>query len=158
MEHRSAPLPSSGRRRFLGWLLGTSGAALLFSALYPVLRFISPPRVPEASTNQVEAGPVNDPELIQKGYKIIHFGNDPVILIRAAENQFVALSATCTHLDCIVEFQKNRERIYCNCHGGVYDLSGRNVSGPPPRPLTPYKVDVVAAQGGQPATIIVSRA
>jgi Rieske Fe-S protein len=57
-----------------------------------------------------------------------------------------------------VEFQKNRERIYCNCHGGVYDLSGRNVSGPPPRPLTPYKVDVVAAQGGQPATIIVSRA
>jgi cytochrome b6-f complex iron-sulfur subunit len=34
------------------------------------------------------------------------------------------------------------QRIWCACHNGVYDLSGKNVSGPPPRPLEAYDVHV----------------
>jgi len=147
-----------GRRRFLNWLLGTSAGTLVASVLYPVVRFVSPPDIPEATTVQVEAGPTNDPELIEKGFKIIRFGVEPVILIRMAEAGFRAFSATCTHLDCIVEYQKDQERIWCNCHNGQYDLVGRNVSGPPPRPLTPYKVDVVSNGANQPGTIVVSKA
>jgi len=30
--------------------------------------------------------------------------------------------------------------VWCACHNGVYDLEGRNVSGPPPRPLERYDV------------------
>ena len=127
------------------------------SVLYPVVRFVSPPRVPEASTNQVEAGVVNDPEFMDKGFKIVRFGSDPVIVIRAGENDFRALSATCTHLDCIVEYQKAQNRIWCNCHNGQYDLAGRNVGGPPPRPLTAFKVDLVSRGESQPSTIVVSR-
>ena len=55
------------RRGFLGWLLATSAGTLLLSVLYPVIRFISPPHIPEATTSQVEAGPTNDPELLEKG-------------------------------------------------------------------------------------------
>ena len=65
--------------------------------------------------------------------------------------------ATCTHLDCVVGYQKDRSRIWCNCHGGSYDLTGRNIGGPPPRPLTPYKVNLVAKAGGA-STIVVSKA
>jgi cytochrome b6-f complex iron-sulfur subunit len=142
----------------LNWLLGTSAGTLLASVIYPVLRYVSPPRIPEASTAQVEAGPVNDPELLANGFKIIRFGADPVILVRAGESDVRAFSATCTHLQCIVGYRKDRERIWCNCHNGQYDLNGHNVAGPPPRPLTPYKVDIVTRNPGQPATIVVSKA
>lgn len=149
--------PNPTRRGFINWFLGTTFGALLASILYPVLRFVSPPRIPEATTNQVEAGPTNDPELIDKGFKIVRFGSDPVILVRVSDTEFHALSATCTHLDCIVGFSKEKSHIWCNCHGGEYDLTGRNIGGPPPRPLTPYKVQI-AAKAGQPGTIVISKA
>jgi Rieske Fe-S protein len=82
---------------------------------------------------------------------------EPVILIRVNETEFRALSATCTHLDCIVGYRKDLSRIWCNCHNGQYDLNGRNVAGPPPRPLTPFKVNVTAGKAGQPGTIVVSK-
>jgi len=145
------------RRRFINWFLGTSLGALGASVLYPLVRYISPPRIPEPSTAQVEAGPADDPAFREKGFKIVRFGADPVIVVRAAESDFRAFSATCTHLDCIVGFQKERNRIWCNCHGGTYDLTGRNVAGPPPRPLTAFKVNLVAKSGGAP-TIVVSKA
>jgi cytochrome b6-f complex iron-sulfur subunit len=147
----------SPRRRFLNWFLGTSFGALVVAVIYPVSRYVSPPRIPEPSTAQIEAGDTSDPAFLDKGFKIVRFGSDAVIVVRAGDNDFRALSATCTHLDCIVGYQKDRTRIFCNCHGGAYDLAGRNVSGPPPRPLTPYKVNLVA-KGGGTSTIVVSKA
>lgn len=147
---------SQDRRRFINWFLGTSFGALIVSVIYPVIRFISPPKIAEATTQQVEAGEVSDPVLVQKGFKIVRFGADPVIVVRVSDSDVRAFSATCTHLDCIVGFQKDRQNIFCNCHGGTYDLTGRNVSGPPPRPLTAYKVNLVPK--GSSSTIVVSKA
>lgn len=148
--------PVPDRRRFVHWFLGTSAGALLVSVLYPIVRYVSPPRLPEAGTAQVDAGATDDPEFREKGFKIVRFGADPVIVVRAAENDYRAFSATCTHLDCIVGFQKERDRIWCNCHGGAYDLTGRNVAGPPPRPLTPFQVNLVKKSEGV-STVIVSK-
>lgn len=149
------PVPE--RRRFINWFLGTSMGALMASVLYPIVRYVSPPRIPEAGTAQVEAGATDDPLLREKGFKIVRFGADPVIVVRAAENDYRAFSATCTHLDCIVGYQKDRNRMWCNCHGGAYDLTGRNIAGPPPRPLTAFKVHLVAKSEGI-STIVVSKA
>lgn len=150
-------IPVPDRRRFINWFLGTSLGFLMASIVYPIIRFISPPRIPEPSTAQIEAGETNDPELLQKGFKIVRFGMDPVIVIRVAENDFRALSATCTHLDCIVGYQKPENRVWCNCHGGHYDINGKNVGGPPPRPLTPFKVNLVPKSSGS-SVIVVSKA
>lgn len=149
--------PDPWRRRLLNWILGLSTAGMAGSIIYPVLRFISPPLVPEASTNEVEAGTTNDPELLEKGFKIVRFGAEPVILIRLGEGNFRAFAATCTHLDCIVEYQKSHNRIWCNCHNGEYDLTGRNVAGPPPRPLPSFQVHLTGGGSGQAETIVVSR-
>ncbi len=154
----SAELPGHSRRNFVNWFLGTSAGALLVSVLYPVFRFLSPPHIPEATTHEVEAGPTNDPELSDRGFKIVRFGAEPVILVKVADDDYRAFAATCTHLDCIVEYQKNERRIWCNCHNGEYDLNGRNVAGPPPRPLEPYSVHVVSRGDGQPGVVVVSRA
>jgi Rieske Fe-S protein len=159
LEHGD-PKPTgapSTRRTFINWFLGTTAGALLVTILYPVLRFVSPPRIPEAATNQVEGGPVNDPELLDQGFKIVRFGADPVILVRVTDTDFRAFSATCTHLDCVVGYRKDKSDIFCNCHGGEYDLTGRNVGGPPPRPLTPFKVQI-ESKSGQPGTIVISKA
>jgi Rieske Fe-S protein len=153
MEHPE----SVGRRRILSWFLGTSVGGLCASIAYPVLRYLSPPSVPEATTAQVEAGSTNDPELVEKGFKILRFGAEPVILIRVSETEFKAFAATCTHLACIVEFRKRQDLIWCNCHNGVYDLNGRNVEGPPPKPLAPLDVHVIAGGPGQPGKLVVSR-
>jgi Rieske Fe-S protein len=145
------------RRRFLNWFLGTSVGALFASVAYPIARFVSPPEVPESTTNQVDAGSISDPDLLAKGYKILRFGNEPVILIRVGDDDYRAFSATCTHLQCIVEFRKAEHDIFCNCHHGRYDLNGRNVAGPPPRPLTPFVVHLVQ-RPGQAAALVVARA
>jgi Rieske Fe-S protein len=154
MSERPFSVP---RRRVVTWLLGTSAGALLASILYPVFAFLTPPEVPEAATNQVDAGSVNDPELLEKGFKIIRFGQEPVILIRVSDEEFRAFSAVCTHLQCIVSYRPERELIWCYCHNGIFDLTGRNIGGPPPRPLAPYQVRRVAAGPGQPDALVVVR-
>jgi len=141
----------------VNWLLGGSCVGLIASALYPLVRYLSPPEVPEATTNQVDAGTTRDPELLDKGFKIVRFGIEPVILIAAPGDEFKAFSATCTHLDCVVEYQKGADRIHCNCHNGEYDLSGRNVAGPPPRPLQPFAVNLVPRSDGSGENIVISR-
>ena len=150
--------PGSDRRDFLSWALGGSLGTLGAWLLYPVLRFVNPPPVPEGAATQVDAGATNDPALQESGYKIVRFGEEPVILIRVDEDDFRAFSATCTHLSCIVEYQRAKTRIWCNCHNGVYDLTGRVVSGPPPRPLQAYKVDLVVQGPGQPRSVVISKA
>ncbi len=52
------------------------------------------------------------------------------------------LSATCSHLGCLVNYHQDRREFVCPCHGGRYDLTGKNIAGPPPSPLTqlPLKI------------------
>ncbi len=145
------------RRRVVNWFLGSAVGALLAAVVYPVLRFLNPPETAEASAHEVEAGPVNDPAFVEKGFKIVSFGAEPVIVLRAGEGDFRAFSATCTHLSCIVEFRKDKDLIWCNCHNGAFDLQGKNVAGPPPRPLDTFRVHLVAKGTGQPDAVVVSR-
>jgi cytochrome b6-f complex iron-sulfur subunit len=153
----SPPPREPSRRSFLNWFLGTTLGALAAAVVYPVARFLSPPAEAEASARQVEAGRSNDPEFLERGFKIVQFGSEPVIVLRAAEDDFRAFAATCTHLSCIVEYRKSVGLLWCNCHNGQFDLQGRVVAGPPPRPLTAFQVHLVAASGGAP-TVVVARA
>jgi Rieske Fe-S protein len=131
--------PKSGRRRFLDYLLGTSVVATLGAIVYPIIRFMSPPPVIEATQNTVIAGKLSDFP-VNSG-KIFKFGNKPGILVHTSTGEFKAFSAVCTHLECIVQYRPDTKQIWCACHNGQYNLSGQNVGGPPPRPLEEYKVN-----------------
>jgi len=128
------------RRAFFRWLLGGGVAASIASFLYPAVRFMNQPAVPEASVNEVAAGKTQD--LKPNSGKIIKFGSRPALLIRVSETEWRAFSAVCTHLNCTVQYQENTHQIWCACHNGTYDLNGKVVSGPPPAPLEEYAVNV----------------
>jgi len=127
------------RRRWLTYLLGTSLGASLVSFLYPVLRYVVPPVSSEPSLSEIELD-VKATDILPNSGRIVPFSGKPVILFRTAAGELKALTATCSHLACTVQFRGDRSDIWCACHNGVYDANGTNISGPPPKPLT--KLDV----------------
>ncbi len=145
--HAEVEMPA--RRRFLGLLLGGGLLASAVSFFYPVMRYLVPPRVIDMGGDSVVAGKVG--ELRPNSGKIFRFGSRPGLLLLGSDGQYRALSATCTHLSCTVQYRGDLRQVWCACHNGMYDLAGRNISGPPPRPLEQYEVHV---RGDE---IIVSR-
>ena len=133
--------PASGatRRRFLDYLLGTSVVATLGAIVYPIIRFMSPPQIIESTDNSVVAAKLA--EIPVNSGKIFKFGSKPGILVRTESGELKAFSAVCTHLDCIVQYKPETKNIWCACHNGQYNLNGKNIGGPPPRPLEEYKVN-----------------
>ena len=126
------------RRDLLKYLLGAGVIGFAASVFYPILSYLKPPKQSEVQVTSVSAGKLSD--FPKDSGKIVRFGNKPVIVIRTANGDVKALSAVCTHLECTVQYKKDQGLIWCACHNGKYDLNGRNISGPPPRPLDPYRV------------------
>ena len=58
-----------------------------------------------------------------------------VYLVRTGDESVRALQSTCTHLGCRTSYDRRSKRIVCPCHGGVFDVQGNVVEGPPPVPL-----------------------
>lgn len=136
------------RRNFLNWLIGGGLVAFLGSVFYPVYKYVIPPPSGEANVSQVKL-PFRLKELQEdeKKSRIFKFGRNVGIILLTPENELKAFNAVCTHLDCTVQYRKDLSIIWCACHNGRYDLEGRNISGPPPRPLTVYTVHVDNATG-----------
>jgi len=140
-DSHAVPPPTGAKRRdVLGWLLGIWGGGVLASVLYPIVRFLSPPDVPEATSLTVSGG--NASSLQPNSGRLVPFGAEPAIVVRLPSGELRAFTAVCTHLSCTVQYRDDLQEIWCACHNGHYDLTGRNVSGPPPRPLKPYDVNV----------------
>jgi len=131
---------NKSRRNFLKYFLG----GFAFSIIYPVLKYLIPPKSSEPVPTLVMAGKVG--ELKPNSGKIFRFGEKPGILINTPEGELRAFTAVCTHLDCTVQYRDDFQHIWCACHNGHYDLRGINVAGPPPRPLTPFKVNLKGDQ------------
>jgi Rieske Fe-S protein len=138
------PQPESTRRRVIGIFLGSGLLASFASFIYPVLRYLVPPAVADLGGDEIVAAKLT--ELKPNSGKIFRFGNRPGLLIRTASGEYRAMSATCTHLSCTVQYRDDLRQVWCACHNGRYDLNGRNISGPPPRPLEGFEVQV---RGGE---------
>jgi Rieske Fe-S protein len=128
------------RRSFLDTLLALGAVGWLGSVLFPVARYLQTPPQSEPEPTSVVAASVKN--MKPNTGMVFKFGRDPAILINGPDGKLRAFSAVCTHLECTVQFRPDLERIWCACHNGQYDLNGQNIAGPPPRPLTEYKVVV----------------
>ena len=158
----------TGSRR--NWLLRSLNASLavtLGAVFYPVIRFLWP-RPATVSGAQEIAAPFRVNQLPSAPGNPFNFGGKPCLVVLTPDgakrlkgggqlqpDDVRAFNAVCTHVDCTVRYRAEKGDIFCSCHNGVYDLEGRNVSGPPPRPLEVYKVTLRGEPGQE--EIIVSR-
>ena len=143
------------RRSFARVALGGVGLCYAAAIGYPVYRYLKSPVEKSAALAAVTEVTLKDAQKLPQGSALMfRFGVEPCLLIHHTDDKWVALSAKCTHLGCTVQYEADQNRIHCACHGGVYDAAtGRNVSGPPPKPLKSFVVREVTNSG-----VVVARA
>jgi cytochrome b6-f complex iron-sulfur subunit len=148
MASPTQPPPSAGgsdRRQFLHWvskaflgLWGLGAAGVIATYLRP------PDREKRIAEHTVRVGLLE--ELRVGEARLVRHGTTPFFVIRTDATRVIALSAVCTHVRCILGFDRERRVLQCPCHDGRFDLSGNVLSGPPPRPLRSYEVAVRAGE------------
>lgn len=127
------------RRSVLDLLLGTTLIAMLGSVLYPILRYLKPlpaagPGGPSRLT-RAELG-----ALETKRFVIVPVPGGRILVFRDQAQKLRALDARCTHEGCTVQYVAAQSSVWCACHNARFDVEGRVLSGPPPRPLPSYAV------------------
>ncbi|MCM3902299.1 MAG: ubiquinol-cytochrome c reductase iron-sulfur subunit [Pyrinomonadaceae bacterium] len=155
--HRETPEREGNwtRRKLLGRLgIGATLLALGGQA-YAFMRSL----VPNVLYEQPQRFKIGPPDQFGEGAEFIE---EKRIFIFRNRNTFHAVSAACTHLGCTVKMQRlnqpkkvnvgGREieelsEFLCPCHGSKYYGDGTNYSGPAPRPLDHFKVEVSPDDG-----------
>jgi len=75
-----------------------------------------------------------------KAGTVVPYKSGRLFLVRLKDGGFLALSAKCTHLGCIVNWTPGKDEFICPCHSSIFDLKGSVVKSPAPRPLEIYRV------------------
>lgn len=152
-DHAQSPEIEFDRRTFLDALLTVGFVSTAAAIAYPVARFLVPPESGEPATASVVA--IKASALRPNSGVIFKFGSKPGIVVRSPDGDVRAFSAVCTHLDCTVQYKPDTAQLWCACHNGLYDLGGNVVSGPPPRNLEKFAVNLRGEPGEE--EVVVSR-
>jgi cytochrome b6-f complex iron-sulfur subunit len=136
----NAPNQKSTRRGFLDFLLGASSVAWLGSLVYPVIRYLKPlPRAGAIGPTRLTKEELA--KLEKERFVIVPVSGKRVLVLQNAAQEVLAVDAKCTHEGCTVQFLPAESAIWCACHNARFDLDGRVLSGPPPRPLPKYAAE-----------------
>lgn len=129
----------SRRRKLLNMLMGSSLVAFAVAALYPMIRFLAPQRMGQSgASGRVLIGRAR--ELPPGSFVKFRFGRAPCLALNY-QGSYYAYGAICTHLGCIVNWDKDKGEIACPCHDGFFDpRTGKVLAGPPPSPLPKLRV------------------
>jgi len=122
------------RRNFMSFVLLLSTTLLASTGLLGLVNWFQ--RRSTAQFTPALIATVNDVPIASAKLFSYPTAHDPCLLIRLAENQFVAYSQKCTHLSCPVIYQAQKNEFFCPCHAGRFAVDdGRVLGGPPQRPL-----------------------
>ena len=140
------------RRRFLGRIIQAIGGLVAAVVGIPIIGYILSPLLSAPESHWRVVGAVADFRVGQTVLAIFSaFRQDgwvqrvqriPVYVRRSDETRFLVLGPQCTHLGCMSQWNQNSQTFLCPCHAGVFDADGKNIAGPPPRPLDQYEVKV----------------
>jgi Rieske Fe-S protein len=145
MDHTSAPAGPPGRRRALVLFVNTV-VALIGGGLSAMLgAFALGSGGSDVRSRWSRAGSTSDLKPGEPVPRVLSVSRvdgwyrararETVFLVWDGEKTIRAMSATCTHLGCQVQWQAKEKKFRCPCHGGVYAPDGTVLEGPPPRPL-----------------------
>lgn len=126
------------RRTFLGIILGGIGAVVAGAFSWPLFRYLSPIDKGEGA-QQVR---ISRQQIAVGKAHFFSYQGRPAVLLQPSAGEFLALSAVCTHLGCIVKWVDESQEFLCPCHGGRFSTAGQVLGGPPPKPLATYEVSI----------------
>lgn len=145
--------PVGTRRRFFQWVTRAAAGFIGFSLAVPLIGYLISPAFKRRAQTWVDVAAVNDLSIgtpkqleyvatVQDGYLETKM-QKAVWAVKKADGQVTVFSPMCTHLGCGYHWDGGEQKFKCPCHGSVYDISGRVLAGPAPRPLDalPSKVD-----------------
>lgn len=154
-EHQNSLPPLDGeamaRRKFLGRVVTVLNVAVVGVLAVPAVQFVAAPLahrskekwVDVLGAHELEEGQTREVAYsvsIQDGYQTVD--RKYVVYLSRQGGEIKCFDPACTHLGCRVKYQGDQHRYFCPCHGGVFDESGRVVSGPPPKDLTQHPVKI----------------
>jgi cytochrome b6-f complex iron-sulfur subunit len=130
------------RRQLLKTSLAFLGTTALISFVYPTSKFLVRPKssMPDAPLT------INKDEIPTGTAKEFFFNETPLVVINRRGSGFIALSRVCTHLGCLVGYDKFNNKLVCPCHAAEFDLEGRVLSGPATKSLQRYSLKIAADQ------------
>jgi len=127
------------RRRLLAYAWIGAGAIVFGELIGGTFAFLWPRRRGAKTEKIFIAGKAAD----FKVGEVVDFRREKTFVVRL-EGGFLAISAICTHLHCIVNWNAVIKEFECPCHGAKFNQSGEVVAGPPPRPLDLHKIEITA--------------
>jgi cytochrome b6-f complex iron-sulfur subunit len=134
----------SSRRSFLSFLIGLFSLGFIAGAGKILFQYIWPPKkltgLESEGGNKVLNIPLSEIEV--NSSKKVRFAGGTYIVIRTESGVF-ALSAVCTHLGCLVNWEADAHEIVCPCHAARFDINGNVIGGPAPKPLQQIKATIV---------------
>ncbi|MCL4473682.1 MAG: ubiquinol-cytochrome c reductase iron-sulfur subunit [Actinobacteria bacterium] len=142
-SHAPAPQPKESvgvitRRRFLSVVFAGATAIGLGAFAAPLVRYAYPVLQGQVFARQKVA---TTAQVTADGFKFDYM-DTPSMVIPTSDGGFAAFSLVCTHLGCIVKWETTNHIFHCPCHAGKFDETGKNISGPPPKPLPKYNLSV----------------
>ncbi len=127
------------RRKFIayGWII--AAAVVVGELIGGTFAFLWPRRRGPKTEKIFIAGKAAD----FKVGEVVDFRREKTFVVKL-EGGFLAISAICPHLHCIVNWNAVIKEFECPCHGAKFNQSGEVVAGPPPRPLDLHKIEITA--------------
>ena len=130
--------PRTNRRGVIQWSLLGLLSAWFLASLNMIVQFLIPP----ARSHKSKDLSIPLTQIPPGTSTVVNYKGSPVIVVNS-DLGVAAFDAACTHLGCVVKWLPEQQNFYCPCHAGKFDQTGKVISGPPPEPLHPVKVEVV---------------
>ena len=146
-----------GRRDFIKATVATIGGLIgALIGIPSVVYLLSPSLQAQDATDLIDLGPLeNYPVGIPTRFDFTltkvngwerTATNYGLYVVRKSDSEVRVFSDICTHLGCRVTWHPDQEHYISPCHDGHFDILGKNISGPPPRPLDEF---VTKIEGGE---------
>ncbi len=125
-NHDALTRPS--RRGFFGTMTGIA------------LALIAWPKAALSASKPWVAVPLSKAPKLQAvgGSMVARIRGKELLLIRDGQNSAHCTESKCPHEQCDLDYAPDTQKIECPCHAGLFDLAGKVLEGPPPRPLITY--------------------